>query len=79
MQRSTKLQWLNHLASTHDLLCKCDHPLKHTVNTIFEIEPELKKECLTTQEDGGDVDTIDGLGDGELEALFAQDEKEDTG
>lgn len=79
MNRATKIQWLNHLASTHGLLCDCHNPIEHTVNTIFEIEPELKKKCLTTTAAGEKEDTIDGLGDGELEALFAENPEEDTG
>lgn len=73
------LNWVNSICAIHDLQCQCDNPLGHTIIQILKQEPELKftqedknliQKCLTTGDHG---DALDGFGDGELEALFAQD------
>lgn len=87
--KELQLQWINNIVHTHDLLCKCSKPLEHTIHGIIKQEPNLRLEketkkllqkCLTGTENGGPVeDALDGLGEGELEALFAEDTGEDTG
>lgn len=75
---SRNLDWINCIASVHNLTCKCYHPLLHTVQEIFKQEPEIKEKCLTTGEKdhtGGD----DIFGEGELEHLFAGDMEEKDG
>lgn len=76
-KKALDIQILNTYTSVHDLNCGCDNPLFHIVQQIFEKEPEIKQKCLTTGENGDtreeDFD-IDGLGPGELEALFAEPE-----
>ncbi|BAB19325.1 unnamed protein product [Torque teno mini virus 4] len=67
---------LNSVAHSHDLLCHCDHPLKHLCEIIFENEPELKLQlCHTTTAETGDSHTAgdDGFGEGDLDRLFAED------
>lgn len=80
--------WKNLLVHIHDNLCKCDKPLEHTIDTCTSIPEELRlnkstkqklEKCLTSTEDDGPADVLDGFGDGELDALFAQDTEEDTG
>lgn len=87
-KKQLKLQWTNNIVSTHDLLCRCDNPLEHTINTILEQEPNLRfseetkkklQKCLTFtaagKEDGHAADDI--IEDGDLETLFAEDFTED--
>lgn len=77
--KQLNLQIVNTYVNVHDLNCSCDEPLKHIIQQIQEQEPTLK--CLTTGETGGDhglEDGVDGLGEGELEALFAETEEKDT-
>jgi len=86
--KELQLQWINNIVHTHDLLCKCDKPLEHTIYGIVKQEPNLRlnqetkkllEKCLTSTESGGLAeDDIDGLGEGDLEALFAEDTGEDT-
>lgn len=87
--KELQLQWINNIVHTHDLICKCDNPLEHTIYGIIKQEPNLRlnketkdllQKCLTT-ENGGDraEDDFDGLGAGDLEALFAEDTGEETG
>lgn len=84
-----QLNWINGLVSIHDLQCQCDHPLQHTIIGIIDQEPSLKfdeedskkiQKCLTSG-DPGTEDVVDAFGDGELEALFAEDDtgEDDTG
>lgn len=76
-KKALDIQILNTYTSVHDLNCGCERPLHHIVEQIFEKEPSIKKECLTTGENGdtpADDFDIDGLGPGELEALFAEGE-----
>lgn len=84
--RYQKIQWMNTLVHVHDLQCECDKPLEHTAYTIFTEEknlrfsPEEKKAfetCLTTPGEPTKEED-DPFGDGELEALFAEDPT-DTG
>lgn len=73
------LQIVNTYVNIHDLNCGCDTPLEHIIRQIQQQEPSLK--CLTTGETGenpGQEDGVDGLGEGELEALFADTEEKDT-
>lgn len=79
--RKRQLEWTNAICTLHDLLCTCPHPLQHTVDHLYNFEPDLKPPtpCLTTIKDGDEKDVIDGLGEGELEALFAEDTEEDSG
>lgn len=79
--KNKNLQWINLQVAVHDQWCHCDNPLKHIILGILEQEQTLKfdkeesaiiEKCLTTGEEDGDA--VDGLGDGELEALFAQDD-----
>lgn len=80
LTRKRKLEWTNIICSLHDLVCPCSHPLQHTVDHLYDIEPTLKPpSCPTTIKDGDGEDVIDGLGEGELEALFAEDTEEDSG
>ena len=87
-QKHKDLNFVNSICSNHDLWCCCNDPLKHTIITILKQEPTIKfdkedskiiQKCLTTTEDGGDGDVLDGFGDGELEKLFGEDiGEEDT-
>lgn len=79
--RKRQLEWTNAICTLHDLLCTCPHPLQHTADHLYSFEPTLQppQQCLTTVKDGDEKDIIDGLGEGELEALFAEDTEEDTG
>lgn len=79
--KSAQIQWVNTLVHIHDLQCNCNDPLEHTATTIFRQEPNLRfteheknliRRCLTTTE-GEDTQKEDAIGDGDLEALFAQD------
>lgn len=86
--KQLQLQWTNSLVHTHDMLCKCNKPLEHTITNIILQEPNLRfnkaskqliEKCLTTEdgEDGADaLDIIDG---GALDELFAEDFTEDDG
>ncbi len=77
-------QLLNTLVGNHDLCCKCDEPLTHLAVLIFEKakptnftekEKTIIKKCLGEGDGDGTTtgDAIDGLGDGDLEKLFAED------
>lgn len=82
--RQQKLQWMNMLAHIHDQKCDCNNPMEHTLMLIVEEEPSLKlrtpeidliKKCITgetTTEKDGDQEP-DGIGEGELDALFKDD------
>lgn len=90
--RQQKLQWMNMIAHIHDQKCDCNNPMEHTCMLIFEEEPNLKfnapekdliKKCITgetTIVENGDQEP-DGIGEGELDALFKEDftEEENTG
>lgn len=80
--RYQKTQWMNTLVHVHDLQCSCDEPLEHTVHVIATQEPNLKfnkeslkpiKKWLTDTEDGTPEEE-EPFGNGELEALFAQED-----
>ena len=86
--RRKTLDFTNAVASLHDLTCDCNKPLEHAIDLLVTQEPGLKlnketsekiKKCLTTEAIPGAVDAIDGLEDGDLEDLFAEDITEDTG
>lgn len=75
-------QLLNTICGNHDLICKCDEPLKHTALLIFEkarptnfTEEQKKtiKKCLGEDAGDGAVDTTDHIDPGDLEKLFAED------
>lgn len=74
---NNKLDWINLIASVHNLVCSCNRPLAHTIEEILIQEPQLKihipERCLTgtTTEPGTAVD--DHIDDGDLENLFAKD------
>lgn len=78
--KNRKLDWINHIASAHNLVCGCNEPLKHTVEEIFHQEPELQKTCITTDHTD-DHTAVGGFGDAELAALFDEGlgEPEDAG
>lgn len=80
--------WKNLIVHIHDNICSCDDPIEHTIHNLTTNPKELRlkestkkqlQQCLTTTEDHTEEDVIDGFGDGELDALFAQDTEEDTG
>lgn len=87
--REQRLQWTNTIVQLHDMLCKCNKPLEHTIDNILSQEPNLRLEettklkiqkCLTTTTDGDRVGDADILEDGDLDALFATDfTEEETG
>lgn len=79
-KKGLQLQIVNTYVNIHDLNCGCDEPLKHIIKQIEEQEPTLKR-CHTTTETGenhGQEDFVDELGEGDLEALFAEPDGEDT-
>ncbi len=80
--KNAQIQWVNTLVHIHDLQCNCNDPLEHTTTTIFRQEPNLRftdheknliKRCLTTGEEKDTQDAGDVIGQGDLDALFAQD------
>lgn len=78
--KNRKLDWINTIASIHNLVCGCNEPLDHTVQEIFEQEPTIQKKCTTiTPTDHGNDD--DELGDDAIAALFEEGfgEEKDTG
>lgn len=86
--RRKNLDFTNGVATLHALICDCEKPLEHAVYIIVDQEPGLKfnkktsdkiKKCLTSEDGPTAADAIDGLEDGELENLFAEDITEDTG
>lgn len=77
-KKQQKLNFVNLIVSAHDLCCGCNDPLKCSVETIYEQEPSIKQKCLTTTTGATqDGEEEDGFGDGDLEALFAEDFGED--
>lgn len=75
-KKQQKLNFVNLIVSAHDLCCGCTDPLKCSVDTICEQEPTIKQKCLTTTTGAiqhGEEEEEDGFGDGDLEALFAED------
>lgn len=90
-KKQLKLQWTNNIVSVHDLLCRCDNPLEHTIDNLLQQEPNLRfseetkkklQKCLTTTDDGEkDGPAADDIIDhGDLETLFAEDfTEEETG
>ena len=76
------------MVHTHDMICECPTPLEHIIVHLFQQEPELRfktpekdliKKCLTTTTTDGAVADPGDIGEGELNALFAQDfGEEDT-
>jgi len=74
--KNKKIDWINHLVSTHNLICGCEQPLTHTIEEILDQEPNLPFACPSCRGTGTAVATTkedDGFGDGDLEALFAGD------
>lgn len=62
--------------NAHDLVCGCENPQKH-LQHLFE-------ECHHTEDPtpstaAATVDAIDGLDEGTLEKLFAEDADDSTG
>ncbi len=89
--RQQKLKWMNMIAHCHDIFCDCYTPIEHTAILLFEQEKDLKfktpevdliKKCITG-ETTAPVATIDedGIGEGDLDALFQEDfgEEKSTG
>lgn len=80
--KNLRRDWINNLVQTHNLICECLTPLEHTIEEIFQQEPDIKK--LYTQKCPGSTTTgtedVAELGDGDLDRLFAEDfgEKEDA-
>lgn len=88
-KKELQLQWVNGIVHMHDMICKCNDPLEHAVDAIFDQEKHLRltqstqekiKRCLT----GGAEDTQGGadanIEEGDLTALFAEPfTEEDTG
>ncbi len=81
--RALELQLLNQIIASHDLCCGCDKPLDHItylcVNTFDQTNPKIQQtKCLlfgdTTDPVTTPEDAIDGLIEGELEELFAEDD-----
>ncbi len=87
--RELSLQWRNMIVHFHDIICKCNSPLEHTIDNIICNEPNLRlpestkkqlQKCLSgTADTGADAAADDGLQDGDLEALFADTDENDTG
>ena len=80
--RQKQTKWFNGICYLHDLFCDCCHPLEHTVQAIFEKEPQLQlsstektfiKKCLSGEETTTTQDDGDVIEPGDLDALFAQD------
>lgn len=84
--KNKKIDWINLIAATHNIICGCQEPLLHTVEEILEQEPNLPFSCPKCRTGGTAAATTkddDGFGDGDLEALFAgefgdEDEKGST-
>lgn len=86
LTRNQQLSLINTFCCCHDLLCKCYNPAYHCLKELAtqlgkELSPEQKKEiqkCLgiTTAEDGAAADDP-GFDTGDLEALFAEDGKDE--
>lgn len=81
--KNRRIDWINLLAGTHNLICGCDEPLQHTIEEILHQEPTIKVPCPRCH-GSGPVDTTTGddvLGDVDLGAFFADDfgeQKEDA-
>ena len=74
--KNKKIDWINHLVSTHNLICGCEQPLTHTIEEILDQEPNLPFACPSCRGTGTAAATTkedDAFGDGDLEALFAGD------
>lgn len=90
-KKQLRLQWTNSIVQIHDLICKCDKPLEHTIQNIFDQEKHLrfdnntiqhfKKWLPTTTADAGETaeDALDIIDGGGLDALFADDFTEEDG
>ena len=80
-KKGLNLQIVNTYVNIHDLNCGCTQPLKHIIQQIEDQEPSIKEWRTTTAtgDDHGPEDGVDGLGEGELEALFADTEEDTTG
>lgn len=86
--RQKKLKWMNGICHYHDIMCKCPNPLECTIRLIIEQEPDLKfnniekdllKKCITTEEKDTEDGDQDDFGEGDLENLFKEDfGEEDT-
>ncbi len=82
-KKNKDLDWINCLVQVHNLRCGCDTPLEHTVEEIYHQEPDLQAN-IPCRHTGDHATTQDGdadaFGEGDLNALFAEDfgEKEDT-
>lgn len=72
------------ITHTHDIFCDCYDPITHTAALIFEQEPDLKfsppekdiiKKCLTGDDTTAATkeENPDGIGEGDLDALFTED------
>lgn len=76
--RWKETQWINITAQAHDLICKCDNPIKHFVCTVLKRQKFTNKEkqeiqqCLTGTEE--DTTLEGGFSAGDLEKLFGEDD-----
>lgn len=73
--KNKRLDWINHLVGTHNLICGCLTPLEHTIEEIFNQEPNLNYTCPKCRGTGPEPTTGDDdvLGDGDLDKLFAEE------
>lgn len=71
--KNRKRDWINCIVQVHDLQCECGQPLEHTLQEIYEQEPQLKPTCATGTDPVTTGEGGDGFGDGDLEQLFAED------
>lgn len=84
--RQQELKWLNLMWESHDQFCSCSDPPLHLLVLINKdskapkpVEDIKNLKCLLTGKDTGTDHTgIDGLEDGELEKLFAEEEEENA-
>lgn len=89
-QTEQQLLWVNSIVHSHDMLCKCNKPLEHAIDSIIDQEKNLRlpestkkklQKCLsTTVEDGDPPGNDDIIQEGDLDALFAENfTEEETG
>lgn len=86
--KELKLQWTNAIVHFHDIICKCDKPLEHTIYNICDQEKNLRfnketkkiiQQCVSTEDGDGAADALDIIDGGALDDLFAEDFTEDDG
>lgn len=76
-------QLINVCCGAHDLVCDCYEPTKHILLHIFSNEEPYKvtkaqkrkiEACLIIEEEDGKEEDETGIGPGELDILFAEDD-----